>query len=161
MEIRATREQDLERVMALYAAARTFMQQTGNPDQWREGYPPRALIAREIEQGNSFVCMEGETIAAVFSLIMGEDPTYAAIYDGAWLSDAPYGTVHRVCVACYGGGVGAYCLDWCLRRCDNVRIDTHRDNQPMQALLKKCGFAYCGRILLADGSERIAFQKTL
>ena len=105
--------------------------------------------------------MEGETIAAVFSLIMGEDPTYAAIYDGAWLSDAPYGTVHRVCVACYGGGVGAYCLDWCLRRCGNVRIDTHRDNQPMQALLKKCGFAYCGRILLADGSERIAFQKTL
>ena len=63
--------------MALYAAARTFMQQTGNPDQWREGYPPRALIAREIEQGNSFVCMEGEMIAAVFSLIMGEDPTYA------------------------------------------------------------------------------------
>lgn len=137
MEIRATREQDLERVMALYAAARTFMQQTGNPDQWREGYPPRALIAREIEQGNSFVCMEGEMIAAVFSLIMGEDPTYAAIYDGAWLSDAPYGTVHRVCVACHGGGVGAYCLDWCLRRCGNVRIDTHRDNQPMQALLKK------------------------
>lgn len=43
----------------------------------------------------------------------------------------------------------------------NVRIDTHRDNQPMQALLKKCGFAYCGRIFLADGSERIAFQKTL
>lgn len=161
MEIRRTQMRDLESVMALYDAARAFMYQSGNPNQWGQGYPSRTLITWEIEQGYSFVCTEGEAIAAVFSLIMGKEPTYATICDGAWRNDAPYGTVHRICVARHGSGVGAFCLDWCLHRCGNVRIDTHRDNQPMQTLLKKCGFAYCGRIFLADGSERIAFQKTL
>ena len=31
----------------------------------------------------------------------------------------------------------------------------------MQALLCRCGFTYCGRIFLADGAERLAFQKAL
>ena len=160
MEIRKTALQDLDRVMALYAAARAFMRTSGNPNQWPEHYPPRELIAREIEQGFSYICLDDGAIAAVFSLVEGEDPTYQSIYDGAWLKDGPYVTVHRICVAKQGQGVGAFCLQWCLEQCGNLRIDTHRDNQPMQALLKKCGFTYCGRIFIADGSERLAFQKT-
>lgn len=160
MEIRKTELNDLETVLALYAAAREFMHTHGNPHQWVNGYPQRELIIREIEHSNSFVCTDGGEIAAVFSLILGEEPTYREIYDGAWLNDAPYGTVHRICVAKRGGGVGAFCLQWCLDRCGSIRIDTHRDNKPMQALLKKCGFTYCGWITIADGSERVAFQKT-
>ena len=159
MEIRKTLPQDLDAVMDRYAAARTFMHSHGNPNQWVNGYPQRELIAAEIEKGYSYVCMDGETVAAVFSLIEDEEPTYRVIYDGAWLDDAPYGVVHRICVARRGGGVGAFCLDWCLARCGNIRIDTHRDNAAMQALLKKCGFQYCGWITLADGAERLAFQK--
>ena len=83
MEFRKTRTEDLNQVMALYAAARTFMQKHGNPAQWVNGYPQRELIAREIEEGNSFVCTDGEALAAVFSLISGNDPTYDRIYDGA------------------------------------------------------------------------------
>lgn len=158
MEIRNTEKEELEQVMALYAAARDFMARSGNPNQWTNGYPQRALISGEIERGESFVCVEKGTIAAVFSLICGEEESYRTIR-GAWLNDAPYATVHRICAAKQGGGAGAFCLQWCLDRCGNIRIDTHRDNLPMQRLLKKCGFAFCGEITLQDGSERLAFQK--
>ncbi len=57
-------------------------------------------------------------------------------------------------------GAAAYCLNWAFEQTGNIRIDTHDDNKPMQGLLKKSGFQYCGRITLADGSPRIAFQKT-
>ncbi len=160
MEIRKTQPGDLDAVMDCYAAARAYMHSHGNPNQWVNGYPERELIEEEIAKGCSYVCIDGGTVAAVFSLIEDGEPTYRVIHDGAWLNDAPYGTVHRICVAKRGSGAGAFCLDWCLARCGNIRIDTHRDNQAMQALLKKCGYRYCGWITLADGAERLAFQKT-
>lgn len=159
MEIRPTTKNDLNEVMALYAAARKFMQAHGNPTQWVNGYPQKELIAREIDEGKSFVCVEDHTVAAVFSFILGDEPTYKTIYDGAWVNEAPYGTIHRICVRRHGKGAAEFCLQWCLERCGNVRVDTHRDNLPMQNLLTKCGYIYCGWIMIEDGSERIAFQK--
>ena len=161
MEIYLTPMERLEDVMALYQDARRFMCAHSNPDQWAAGYPGKDLIAREIAWKQSYICVDGQEIAAVFSLIGGEDPTYRKIYDGAWLNDAPYSTVHRICVAHQGKGIGAFCLQWCLVRCGNLRIDTHRDNWPMRSLLKKGGFTYCGRIFLEDGAERMAFQKNM
>ena len=43
----------------------------------------------------------------------------------------------------------------------NVRVDTHEDNKPMQHLIAKAGFAYCGVIHLADGDPRLAYQLVL
>ena len=40
-----------------------------------------------------------------------------------------------------------------------VMEDTHRDNTIMQHLITKHGFTYCGIILLANGDERLAYQK--
>ena len=40
-----------------------------------------------------------------------------------------------------------------------IRIDTHRDNKIMQHNLLKYGFTYCGIIYLANGDERLAYQK--
>lgn len=82
------------------------------------------------------------------------------IREGAWLDAAPYGVVHRIAAAEQGHGAAAYCLDWCLAQCGNIRIDTHRGNKPMQRLLARLGYAYCGLIDLEEGrGERLAFQK--
>ncbi|HNZ83431.1 MAG TPA: GNAT family N-acetyltransferase, partial [Sedimentibacter sp.] len=48
---------------------------------------------------------------------------------------------------------------WCFEKCRNLKIDTHRDNIPMQNLLNKNGFIRCGIIYLENGDERIAYQK--
>lgn len=158
MEIRKTTVADLDQVMALYAAARDFMAQSGNPNQWTEGYPWRELISQEIQSGYSYVSVEQDEIVAVFSLIPSAEPSYQAIR-GAWQNDAPYATVHRICVAKPGCGAGAFCLAWCLAQHGNIRIDTHCQNKPMQRLLQKCGFAFCGEITLENGASRLAFQK--
>ena len=145
MEIRKATKEDLPVILALYECARTFMAQNGNASQWGTTNPPRSLIA------------EGK-IAAVFYFAVEREPTYAVI-SGAWLDDAPYGVVHRLASDGVTKGAGTFCLQWALEQCGNLRIDTHRDNRPMQGLLAKLGFSRCGTITIADGTERIAFQK--
>ena len=161
MRIRKTKPDELDTVMALYDVAREYMSSQGNPNQWINGYPWRDLIAREIDEGNSYVCEDNGEIAAVFSLLFGEEPEYQTIYDGAWLNDRPYATLHRICVGRHGGGIAAYCLQWCLEQSGNLRVDTHRDNRPMRTLLERNGFQHCGRIVLSYGDDRLAYQKTL
>lgn len=161
MEIRKALLDDLEVLMGIFDRARRFMQATGNGNQWINGYPSRELIEDNIRSGNSYVCEDSEGIQGTFFFLQGEapDPNYRKIYAGAWLDDQPYGVVHRIATAGRKKGVGQFCLDWCFRQCHNLRIDTHRDNRVMQNLLLKTGFHRCGIIYLANGSERIAFQK--
>lgn len=161
MLIRPTELSDLPEVMDIYENARAFMRESGNMVQWTNGYPGEKVILADIDSGCSYVCADDKgDIAAVFSLVMGEDPTYSTIYEGRWLNDRPYGTVHRIAAGVHNRGVAAFCLDWCLNRCGNVRIDTHEYNRPMRKLLQKLGFHYCGVIYLPDGSPRLAFQKS-
>ena len=58
-------------------------------------------------------------------------------------------------------GVAATCISWCLEKCGNIRIDTHRDNKVMQNILQKLGFTCCGVIYLENGAERLAYQYTI
>ena len=51
MKIRKTTEKDIERVMDIYAHARKFMAEHGNPNQWgKRNWPPEELIRDDIEQ---------------------------------------------------------------------------------------------------------------
>lgn len=163
MEIRKTQMQDLDRVMDIYAGARAFMVATGNPRQWAARcWPPRELILRDIEQGKSYVCTDGDAILAVFFYHYGKDidPTYRRIDDGAWLDDSPYGVVHRI-AARAGTGAGKFCIRWAFEQCGHLRIDTHGDNAVMQKVLAGLGFTRCGIIYIEeDNDPRIAFEKT-
>ena len=97
MEIRPTEIKDLPLVMEIYDYARAFMRATGNTTQWIDGYPSEALIRREIEESHSFACIDEQgEILGTFCFILGEDPTYQQIYEGAWLNDEPYGVIHRL-----------------------------------------------------------------
>lgn len=159
MYIRAAEQKDFERITQIYEYARKFQAENGNPSQWINGYPWHWLIKKDIEEKRCYVCMtsEGET-AGVFTLFDGADPTYAVI-DGAWVSDEPYLTIHRIASAGIRHGIVKFCVDWAYSRLPNVRIDTHRDNSVMRHILPKLGFVQCGVIITHNGTERIAFQK--
>lgn len=160
MEIRHTQMADLPVLLGIFAHARRFMAENGNPDQWTDGFPPREMLEADIAAGQSYVCMDDGRITATFCFSLAGEPTYRVIREGAWLDDAPYGVVHRIAAAEQGRGAAAYCLEWCLGQCGNIRIDTHRDNRPMQRLLQRLGYTYCGLIDLENGrGERLAFQK--
>jgi RimJ/RimL family protein N-acetyltransferase len=157
---------DFPDICRIYAGAREFMREKGNPNQWKDGFPAPALIASDIKAGHSYVCIcNGDSdgygdgaVAAVFYYHIEDEPIYRII-DGHWLNNEPYGIVHRIASSRSFSGAGAFCLNWSFEQCLNLRIDTHRDNTPMRNLLKKLGFTYCGIVWLEDGDERLAFQR--
>ena len=158
--IRKAGATDIPRIMEIYAHARQFMADNRNPSQWVNGYPNESTIRDDLAQEQLYVCAEGASIVGVFCFFLGNEPDYQTIYHGAWLQDGPYGVVHRIASAAGNKGVASMCLDYAFTQCGDLRIDTHRDNIPMQRLLAKNGFHRCGIILLRkDGTERIAFQK--
>lgn len=159
MEIRNTRVDELDTVMKIYDRGRQVMRNSGNLNQWINGYPARQMISEDIKNGWSFVLSDEEEIYAVFSLIGGEDPTYKYIEDGAWLNDEPYMTIHRIASSGLMRRASDLCYDWSMTRTDNLRIDTFQDNKIMQHVLERNGFVRCGTIYIEDGSPRIAYQK--
>ena len=69
MKIRKTTEIDLARVMEIYAYARRFMAEHGNPNQWGPtNWPPRDLIEDDIRKGCSYVCKneDGDVVGTFF-----------------------------------------------------------------------------------------------
>ena len=51
MQIRLAELEELDRIMEIYAHARRFMAETGNPKQWgATNWPPRTLIEQDIRQ---------------------------------------------------------------------------------------------------------------
>ena len=163
MEIRKTTEQDFPRVMELYAHARQFMADHGNPRQWgATNWPPEQLIQQDIAHGNSYVCLQDGRIVGTFFFTQGRniEPAYQTVEDGCWSSDTPYGVVHRITSDGTVKGTGSFCLDWAFRQCGHLRIDTHGDNIVMQSMLAKNGFRHCGTIYVEeDNDPRLAYEK--
>lgn len=159
--IRTAQWEDLPRILKIYADAREFMRANGNPGQWGNTHPAEQYLREDIPLQRLFVCTEGADILAVFFYEQGIDPCYVEIEDGQWLNEDPYGVIHRIAVARQGNGVAGFCIDWALRQCPNLRIDTHKNNIPMQRLLAKHGFVRCGTVYVGDHMASIAFHKSI
>lgn len=159
MNIRKAKLSDLDRILEIYAYARQFMVETGNPNQWAaQGYPKRALLEADIEKDWLYVMEDDSGIHGVFAFPLGEDPTYSRI-EGSWLNDNPYGTIHRIAGDGTVKGIFRQCLAFCSGLTDSIRIDTHADNRVMQSAILKNGFTYCGIITSSDGTPRLAYQR--
>ena len=165
MEIRRSTVRDLKRIMEIYAYARSFMEEHGNPDQWGPTkWPPERLIRQDIEKGDSYVCEHEGRVVGTFFFVSGKDiePTYKIITDGEWIDPGPYGVVHRLAGDGSVKGIGEYCINWAFEQCGHLRIDTHGDNVVLQGLAEKLGFTRCGIIYVEeDDHPRLAYEKTM
>lgn len=159
MRIVKAKMEDMPRILQIYEIARGFMRATGNPTQWADNFPPESLLAEDIRAGDLYTVVSDNAIHAVFALIMGEEPTYAEIEQGRWMSDAAYGTLHRIAGDGSVHGVFGEMLAFASQIISHLRIDTHENNKVMQHLIEKNGFWKCGIIYVADGSPRIAYEK--
>ena len=158
MHFRKSTIADIPRMQEIFARARTYMACTGNPNQWVNGYPSDEFLRQDIESGDSYVCLEEDQIIATFVLRGGIDPTYNIIYEGAWLDETPYATIHRIASNGEYKGIFHKVLQYALKQYKSIRIDTHRDNLVMQNAILKEGFQYCGIIHCWNGDERLAYQ---
>lgn len=157
MEIRRAVIVDLASMEQIYARARKFMITTGNPDQWDPSYPGRELLVKNITDGQAYVLEEKGRVHGTFAFIVGEEPTYTKICDGQWRKNETYGTVHRLASDGTVKGAGRACLTYCSDRQPYLRIDTHKNNLPMQKVIESFGFKRCG-IITVRGGERIAYD---
>jgi hypothetical protein len=168
--IRPATPADIPALRPVFEAAKGIMRADGNHDQWSApGFPDDSLLLRDIARGGGFVIessvMPGLTghlaaprIVAYFALLPSPEPTYDVI-DGAWLTDEPYGVIHRMASYPEVHGIFSTIIDYAASRFAHLRIDTHRDNRIMQHLIERHGFTYCGIIWLEDGTERLAYER--
>ena len=158
MVIRPATSADIPALRPVFEAAKGIMRADGNHDQWSApGFPGDSLLLRDIAREGGFV-IEDDALVAYFALLPSPEPTYDYI-DGAWLTDEPYGVIHRMASYPEVHGIFSTIIDYAASRFAHLRIDTHRDNRIMQHLIEKHGFTYCGIIWLQDGTERLAYER--
>ena len=156
--IRKANINELNEILDIYAYARRFMAQNGNPTQWGNTTPEEELLIENINDGLLYVVDEDGCLQGVFYFNLANDPTYEIIKNGSWLNDEPYGVIHRIASAGKKGGILKTCIEFCLNKTNHIRIDTHENNTVMHHLLTKYGFSKRGIIFLQNGSERIAYE---
>lgn len=166
MEFRKSIKSDVTQIMSIIKQVQAYFKEQ-NIDQWQNGYPNEEVINNDIENKESYVMTKDDEILATTVISFEEESSYKNIIDGCWLTNGDYGVIHRIAVDNTYKGLGLshkiikYAEKLCLERgVHSIKIDTHEDNIPMQSLLKKNAFKYCGIIYLEDGAKRVAFEKT-
>lgn len=174
MTFRKTTINDIARVCEIFDGARETIHAQGI-DQWTDGYPAAADIEADIAAGESYVLCEADgEIVATCAVLLGGEVTYTEIVGGAWLTestddaDTTYVAVHRVATDknCRGRGLASRLIEEAAaigRAAGKIslRIDTHRDNLPMQGMLARNGLTLCGEITLLSGAKRNAYEKMI
>jgi GNAT superfamily N-acetyltransferase len=158
--------QDLERCYEILDAGRNFQRAQGF-FQWRDDYPNRDSIRQDIAQNQGYVVRVDEVIAGYLCLCFTGEPAYEGLTGGTWLSEGPYGVVHRMAFHedFRGKGlssttfelVGALCRS---RGVYHLRVDTGPQNLRMQHVIEKSGFQLRGTVQYS-GSDRLAYEKAL
>ena len=160
--IREANTADIPEIMQVMDAAKMIMRSSGNMHQWGDGYPSDAVIISDMVKHGGFVIENAGRIVGYFAFMPSPEPTYSKIYDGEWLDDIqPYHVIHRIASYPDVHGIFSDIMDFSFSHDTNIRIDTHKDNLIMQHNIEKHGFTYCGIIYLANGDERLAYQKLM
>lgn len=155
--IRRANKEDIKFIMRIYEAAKKKMRADGNLHQWSDKYPDEETLLNDIARGELYIAHDGNEIYGVFMLSFSGEDTYKEI-QGAWINDEPYAVIHRIASFGKGKNLLEEAIDFAFEKTNNIRIDTHEDNNIMRTLLKKLGFFYTGIIHLKDGDERRAYQ---
>lgn len=155
--IRRVNKEDIKFIMPIYEAAKKKMRADGNMHQWSDSYPDEETLLGDIVRGELYIAHDGNEIYGVFMLSYSGEETYKEI-QGAWLNDEPYAVIHRIASLGKGKNLLKDAIDFAFDKTNNIRIDTHEDNNIMRTLLKKLGFFYTGIIHLKNGDERRAYQ---
>ena len=155
---------ELSECVSVLSQGRAYQQSQGFI-QWPDGYPSPEDVAQDIAAGCAYVLKNKGKICAYFYMAF-TDPTYSRI-QGAWRADSDYMVMHRVAIADGYRGTGLSSVlfgafEDIARKNSivNLRIDTHPENIPMQRVLGKNGYTYCGTVMQNNGL-RLAFDKLL
>ena len=160
-EPRRAEEGDVEAILAVMEEAKAFLRERG-VDQWQDGYPNRETIMADIAagQGWAFDCLDTGELAGYECVSMEPEACYPGI-DGKWLTEGEnYAVIHRTMAAAKfrGTRLAGEMFSFAEELASgmgkaSVRVDTHRDNAPMNRLCEKRGYTYCGVVNIGETNQ--------
>ena len=157
-KIRLATMEDLPIMLDIFARARAYMASHGNPNQWHDNWPSKEILISDIKLKQSYIVEDdNKRILATYACIQGVDKTYLQI-DGAWKTNDPYCTIHRLASAQIEKDIFSYIVSEVKKNKLNIRIDTHSKNESMTRAILKNGFEYCGIICCVEGGLRNAYE---
>jgi GNAT superfamily N-acetyltransferase len=135
-------------------------------NQWQDGYPNPEVVQKDIEKGEGFVLVDGESILGYCAVLINDEPEYSKI-QGEWLTNGDFVVFHRVAISesYLGKGLAKIMVkfieEFALQNgIMSVKADTNFDNFPMMSIFEKSGYKYCGEVYFR-GSPRRAYEKVL
>lgn len=165
MHFRKASSNDTHQILSIINQAKLYFKKEGI-NQWQDGYPNINVIAKDIQQGENYVLEVEHKIIATVMITTKKETSYNLIEEGQWLQHGSYIVIHRMAIdARYKGkSIASQLIKNAIPLHPGVkaiRIDTHENNLPMQRLLEKNGFHYCGIIYLSGNDKRKAYEKLL
>ena len=162
------RKAELSEIAPIWAILQQAIQRRkeDGSNQWQDGYPNPEVVQKDIEKGEGFVLVAGETIIGYSALLINDEPAYGNI-EGKWLTNTDFVVMHRVAISenYLGKGLAKLMIknieDFALSNTIfSVKADTNFDNLPMIKIFESQGYAYCGEVYFR-GSPRKAYEKVL
>ncbi len=157
--------QNISQAMELIEEGRQYLKEQGL-DQWQGPYPELEDIQTDIAKERGYFVTDGRAFVAYLCIDFQGEPDYEKI-EGQWNSVSTYAVIHRLAISAAnrGKGLSGTVFQLAENLCQEkgvpyIRIDTHRNNEPMKHAIQKNGFQYCGIIWCMEG-ERLAFDKIL
>ncbi|MDR0383805.1 MAG: hypothetical protein LBH47_00560 [Christensenellaceae bacterium] len=126
--VRKARPDDIDEIMRIYRAAKQFMVNTGNPNQWTGDWPYKEIVLEDIQKRELHKVLFNGNIVGCFGL--EEKLTHAEI--------------HRIAADGTVKGIAKFVLDFVFNRVDKVLAETSFDNKIMQHIFTKYGFKTTG-----------------
>ncbi|MFV8373022.1 GNAT family N-acetyltransferase [Flavobacterium sp. LB2P74] len=134
--------------------------------QWQDGYPNPDVVQKDIEKGEGFVLVDGETIIGYSAVLINDEPAYETI-EGKWLTNGDFVVLHRVAISekYLGKGLAKMILKYIeefavSNNIYSVKADTNFDNIAMMKIFENSGYMYCGEVYFR-GSPRKAYEKVI
>ena len=164
--IRRATTEDIAQIMGIVSDAQASLRELGI-DQWQDGYPSMGVIESDIASEVGYVYCDDNKIVGYAAVVLTGEEAYSQIADESWNTADDYVVVHRLCVrrGHTKSGVAIAMMNFASQMArasgyTGFRIDTHRGNVRMLALLEKLGFEYRG-IIYYDSGERLAYDLKL
>ena len=166
--IRLAIQKDIKEIMEVIQDAKDLLKASGSL-QWNlpDNYPHQETIVNDINNQVLYVYDDNDKILGIIA-ILGHDENYDKI-EGKWLSEEKYLSLHRIAVRNnyhhmkISDKLLAFALEYAKdQNISSIKVDTHEKNLPMQKVLERNGYQYCGIIVLkrtATDNLRKAYEK--
>lgn len=159
---KCTKEQ-LDITAEFYDKVTEYLEKNINYPKWVHGeYPGRESTELAIENGEQYICTDGEKVVGAFILNNNPKGDYSA---GDWsreLREYEYLVIHTLASdpEMYNGGIAKAMVKYCINTAKKqgfkaLRLDVVPTNVPATGLYKSMGFTFAGRKDLLRNIEDI------